>query len=137
MNTILSLLYLGILGIAVWWFARHTNNNKQRDANFYRLSGHIDYLNKLKNDLEVIDQLITDIQLCKPLEREKAIRIEWTSETGKHGSTASDATNYAVLRGGGFGFKGSNYPVSRRDGYNGVDWSGDLGVGFRVVLYIQ
>jgi len=62
---------------------------------------------------------------------------EWTSETGKHGSTASDATNYAVLRGGGFGFKGSNYPVSRRDGYNGVDWSGDLGVGFRVVLYIQ
>ena len=84
MNTILSLLYLGILGIAVWWFARHTNNNKQRDANFYRLSGHIDYLNKLKNDLEVIDQLMTDIQLCKPLEREKAIRIEWTSETGEN-----------------------------------------------------
>ena len=37
-----------------------------------------------KNDLEVIDQLITDIQLCKPLEREKAIRIEWTSETGEN-----------------------------------------------------
>ena len=84
MNTILSLLYLGILGVAVWWFARHTNNDKQRDANFYLLSGHIDYLNKLKNDLEVIDQLITDIQLCKPLEREKAIRIEWTSETGEN-----------------------------------------------------
>ena len=84
MNTILSLFYLGILGVAVWWFARHTNNDKQRDDNFYRLSGHIDYLNKLKNDLEVIDQLITDIQLCKPLEREKAIRIEWTSETGEN-----------------------------------------------------
>ena len=39
---------------------------------------------------------------------------EWTTETGKHDSKATDATNYAVLRGGSFGNNGSDYPVSGR-----------------------
>ena len=61
---------------------------------------------------------------------------EWTTETGKHDSKATDATNYAVLRGGSFDNSGDDAPVSRRDGYLRVD---DCGVnfGFRVVLYIQ
>ena len=61
---------------------------------------------------------------------------EWTTETGKHGSTASDATNFAVLRGGSFHNLGGLAPVSYRHGNNTVgDY--DLGIGFRVVLYIQ
>ena len=37
---------------------------------------------------------------------------EWTTETGKHDSKATDATNYAVLRGGSFNHYGSSGPVS-------------------------
>ena len=61
---------------------------------------------------------------------------EWTTETGKHDSKATDATNYAVLRGGSFGNSGSDCPVSYRHGDYPV---GDcyINVGFRVVLYIQ
>ena len=61
---------------------------------------------------------------------------EWTTETGKHDSKATDATNYAVRRGGSFNYGGSDYPVSGRNGYSSV---GDYNfhIGFRVVLYIQ
>ena len=39
---------------------------------------------------------------------------EWTTETGKHDSKATDATNYAVRRGGSLGNDGSDDPVSGR-----------------------
>ena len=61
---------------------------------------------------------------------------EWTTETGKHDSKATDATNYAVRRGGSFFNLGSGYPVSGRLGYNSVGVC-DVDIGFRVVLYIQ
>ena len=61
---------------------------------------------------------------------------EWTTETGKHDSKDTDATNYAVRRGGSFGYRGSDYPVSGRSG--DVSASGySIHIGFRVVLYIQ
>ena len=60
---------------------------------------------------------------------------EWTTETGKHGEP-SNTTTWAVLRGGSFSYHGSDYPVSGRVGSSTVgDYS--IGVGFRVVLYIQ
>ena len=62
---------------------------------------------------------------------------EWTTETGKHGSTANDATNYAVLRGGSFSNYGSGDPVSGRNGHSAVSDSYGVNIGFRVVLYIQ
>ena len=61
---------------------------------------------------------------------------EWTTETGKHDSKATDATNYAVLRGGSFYWRGSDAPVSYRNGGGSVG-AYDLDFGFRVVLYIQ
>ena len=61
---------------------------------------------------------------------------EWTTETGKHGLTASGATEFAVLRGGSFGSDGSGYPVSGRAGSFSAS-AYDIDVGFRVVLYIQ
>ena len=62
---------------------------------------------------------------------------EWTTETGKHDSKATDATNYAVRRGGSFGNYGSNNPVSDRHGDGTVSDSCGVDIGFRVVLYIQ
>ena len=61
---------------------------------------------------------------------------EWTTETGKHGNSAS-TTTWAVFRGGSFLDGGSGYPVSRRHGSNETTWGGSIDVGFRVVLYIQ
>ena len=58
---------------------------------------------------------------------------EWTTETGNPDGTS---TTRAVLRGGSFNNNGDNAPVSRRDGDIRVD-DCYIGVGFRVVLYIQ
>ena len=61
---------------------------------------------------------------------------EWTTETGKYGSTDSGTTTYAVRRGGGFDRSGSDYPVSSRAGISSAS-DCDIHIGFRVVLYIQ
>ena len=61
---------------------------------------------------------------------------EWTTETGKHDSKATDATNYAVRRGGSFSNYGSDYPVSGRTGTGSASFY-NFNIGFRVVLYIQ
>ena len=62
---------------------------------------------------------------------------EWTTETGKHDSNATGATEFAVFRGGSFGWAGSDGPVSHRGGNCTVSDSYYLHIGFRVVLYIQ
>ena len=62
---------------------------------------------------------------------------EWTTETGKYDSAAENATTYAVLRGGSFGNRGSDSPVSYRHGNDTVSNSCSINFGFRVVLYIQ
>jgi len=64
---------------------------------------------------------------------------EWTTETGYHGADATATpkpTKYAVLRGGSFSDNGGSSPVSYRHGGNGASWN-DVGIGFRVVLYIN
>ena len=61
---------------------------------------------------------------------------EWTTETGKHDSKATDATNYAVRRGGSFSNRGDDAPVSYRYGSYSVG-AYFFNLGFRVVLYIQ
>ena len=52
---------------------------------------------------------------------------EWTTE--------QSTDNHVVLRGGSFGYHGSDNPASRSNGNNGVDVTG-ISVGFRVVLYM-
>ena len=65
---------------------------------------------------------------------------EWTTEVGDHSTTNTDTTktvgNFAVLRGGSLVYSGDDAPVSRRGGSVRADVC-DIGVGFRVVLYIQ
>ncbi len=65
---------------------------------------------------------------------------EWTTEVGDHSVTNSKPENttgnYAVLRGGSFLNNGGDYPVSARRGDNSANGY-NIGVGFRVVLYIN
>ncbi len=64
---------------------------------------------------------------------------EWTTETGYHNTTETNAntiTKYAVIRGGCFNANGIVYPVSCRYG-SMVATSPYYSIGFRVVLYIK
>ncbi len=62
---------------------------------------------------------------------------EWTTETGKHDSKATDATNYAVLRGGSFNDYGSRLPSFWPSRQQYCERLVRIVIGFRVVLYIQ
>ena len=62
---------------------------------------------------------------------------EWTTESGKHGSTLASATEYAVIRGGGFLNSGSTLPVVIRNGSNPSTSYAYLSIGFRPVLYLR
>jgi len=59
---------------------------------------------------------------------------EWTEGTSFYGGNS--ATQYRVLRGGGFDSASSTYPACFRVGYH-VTTHTYFAVGFRVVLYIQ
>ena len=62
---------------------------------------------------------------------------EWTTETGNHTTAnGSSGTTFAVLRGGGFSYYGSSYPVSYRHGYYSTAGY-NVNIGFRPVLYIR
>ena len=65
---------------------------------------------------------------------------EWTTETGNHSVSTNISTNekvtFTVIRGGSLASKGINCPLSYRDG--SASPSGiNIGIGFRVVLYIN
>ena len=66
---------------------------------------------------------------------------EWTTEVGDHSVTNSKPENttgnYAVLRGGSFNNYGGGGPVACRYGSGGTGGSGNVDIGFRVVLYIN
>ena len=60
---------------------------------------------------------------------------EWTTEVGNH-DAGTNATQYAVIRGGRFFNHGYDAPVSNRSG-NCTSDGRDCYIGFRVVLYVK
>ena len=69
---------------------------------------------------------------------------EWTTEVGNHSTTETLLTenqatsaNYAVFRGGSFGWDGATGQVSCRNGDSSTSTARYVDIGFRVVLYIQ
>ena len=62
---------------------------------------------------------------------------EWITETKTRKNNGNN-TNYlfAVLRGGGFNYGGSDFPVVYRHGYTTVSFA-NVYIGFRAVLYIE
>ena len=61
---------------------------------------------------------------------------EWTTETGKHGLTTTEASIYAVQRGGSLYDSSGDRPICHRNGESDIDHV-DISIGFRVVLYIK
>lgn len=52
------------------------------DMDFTDISEYIDQVNEIREQLEVIENFITDISVCSPEEHQKFVAFEWTNASG-------------------------------------------------------
>ena len=90
MTTFISVLFsIGCFILVVKAIERDTHSvqnkatDKHDDIDFVTISEQIDHLNELKDNLQSIEDMITEIEICEPEERATAINISMpTNNTG-------------------------------------------------------
>ena len=88
--TFISVLFtLGCFILVFKAIARDTHSvqskatDKHSDIDFVTISEQLDYLNELKDKIQNIEDMITEIEICQPEERATAINISMpTNNTG-------------------------------------------------------
>lgn len=64
---------------------RNSKEDKAESMEFFSIAEKIEYLNEIKEQLKILEEMITDIELCSS-EYEKPIKCEWTDSAGKNSS---------------------------------------------------
>ena len=89
MTFISALLTLGCFILVFKAIARDTHSVQNRstadqsDIDFVKISTQLDYINELKDKIQNIENMITEIEICQPEERATAINISMpTNNTG-------------------------------------------------------
>lgn len=81
MTFISALLTLGCFILVFKAIARDTHSvqsksaDEQSDIDFITISTQLDYINELKDKIQNIENMITEIEICQPEERATAINI--------------------------------------------------------------
>ena len=81
MTFISALLTLGCFILVFKAIARDTHSvqsksaDEQSDIDFITISTQLDYINDLKDKIQNIEDMITEIEICQPEERATAINI--------------------------------------------------------------
>lgn len=57
-------------------------SDENSDIEFQSISEQIEYLNDLREQLQTVEEMITDISICSPDEHEKVISCEWMNSRG-------------------------------------------------------
>ncbi len=82
----MEIIYILYLVLAVYGFYKlysRYNLNDDTEIEFDTVNERIDYLNQLKQQLQSIEEMITDIESCQPDELEKVFRCEWSGAVGE------------------------------------------------------
>jgi len=77
MKTLLCIAYI-IIVFVIFYKTFRRNNKYEKNIDklrFMAISEHIDTLSELKNHLNDIEQMITDVQICTPSERATAFKL--------------------------------------------------------------
>ena len=77
MKTLLCIAYIIIVFVIFYKIFRRNNKYEKNidELRFMAISEHIDTLSELKNHLNDIEQMITDVQICTPSERATAFKL--------------------------------------------------------------
>ncbi len=86
MKELASLIYIIILFAAFYKAFKRIPRSREpseTDYSYQSISDQLEKVNEVKERLDKIEQLLTDIEICKPNEYEKSITISWMSTNGK------------------------------------------------------
>ena len=83
MEIILCLVYCSAVIYGVYKLYIHYYRTEENgDIEFQNISEQIEHLNELREQLQTIEEMITDVSICSPDEHEKVISCEWINSLG-------------------------------------------------------
>lgn len=83
METILVLIYCSAVIYGLYKiYNRYYRSDENSDIEFQSISEQIEHLNELREQLQTVEEMITDISICSPDEHEKVISCEWMNSLG-------------------------------------------------------
>lgn len=83
METILVITYCStVIYILYKIYNRYYRSDENSDIEFQSISEQIEHLNELREQLQTIEEMITDVSICSPDEHEKVISCEWMNSIG-------------------------------------------------------
>jgi hypothetical protein len=83
METILVITYCSaVIYILYKIYNRYYRSDEDSDIEFQNISEQIEHLNELREQLQTIEEMITDVSICSPDEHEKVISCEWMNSLG-------------------------------------------------------
>lgn len=84
MEIIISIAWLAFLIYILYKFQHKLNNsNDNGRIEFDYISERIERLNNIREQLQTVEEMITDITVCSPDEHEKVISCEWLNGVGE------------------------------------------------------
>lgn len=86
MNDLIPIIYLILVGLFFYKMYKRIGDNKtdenEDSLEFNQVSDDIEKLNRLRDSLYDIEQLLTCIEMCTPEEHEIGINIQWSDLAG-------------------------------------------------------
>lgn len=83
MEIFLCLIYCSVVIYGLYKiYNRYYHSDENSDIEFQSISEQIEHLNDLREQLQTVEEMITDISICSPDEHEKVISCEWMSSRG-------------------------------------------------------
>lgn len=83
MEIILCLVYCSTVIYGLYkLYIRYHCSEADGDIEFQSISEQIEHLNELREKLQTVEEMITDVSICSPDEHEKVISCEWMNSLG-------------------------------------------------------
>ncbi len=83
MEIMLCLIYYSVVIYGLYKiYNRYYRSDENSDIEFQSISEQIEHLNDLREQLQTVEEMITDISICSPDEHEKVISCEWMNSRG-------------------------------------------------------
>ncbi|MBQ8688014.1 MAG: hypothetical protein IJ512_05645 [Ruminococcus sp.] len=82
MNVLSGILCLAGFAALWYWLIRPSRRRNREPLELLTVREHIDQMQALRQRLDIIEDLLTELETCSPDTRAKGFRLTWTPRTG-------------------------------------------------------
>lgn len=98
MNDILETLFYVTLLIAIWTFFYNKLFPSNKRINMQNLSEDIEKMYNIKTDIQVLEELLTEIETCTNHGKHKVLTLSWVTDTAGDNDGGQEVTyNFYVV----------------------------------------